>query len=339
MSFTLTQIDSFLVDTNKSKKAVTGTAVPLKGTLFDMLNRIFQNSDAECRHDIAFNKSQDGKQQNEVRDLMIDYLGAPSQGTGMPLAKRLQSVTTERSGMGLLFLLTGSNATEERLVVSRFPADSAILADDSGGGLTVQFLEKVFMKSATSYKAAVYRAKSLSSGFWQGRAVDKQVNGDLTISTYWIEEFLNSGFRITPAHGTRRLATYLREAIKAEEDIAIKESLIAAAQLAKGFNGQALTPESFCKQLKLSKEATQALLSRCPNDDVKREQFRFNVEEFGKQLSIRTVQLDNGGSLTAPADDFNRVFRQDQVDGKAGKVQFTTQGVVVDDQLRKDGRQ
>ena len=53
-------------------------------------------------------------------------------------------------------------------VMSRFPADSGILAEQTAKTLNVQFLEKIFMKSATSYKSAVYTGAS-PSDFWEGR--------------------------------------------------------------------------------------------------------------------------------------------------------------------------
>ena len=61
------------------------------------------------------------------------------------------------------------------------------------------------MKSATSYKAAMYRDGSLTAGFWTGRAIDKQINNRVApASTYWIEEFLDSDFSTTAAAGTPR---------------------------------------------------------------------------------------------------------------------------------------
>jgi putative GTP pyrophosphokinase len=61
--------------------------------------------------------------------------------------------TTHRSGLGLLFLVTGEDDGETKIVVSRFPADSGVLAEEKGKGLTVEFLERIFMKGAKSYKA------------------------------------------------------------------------------------------------------------------------------------------------------------------------------------------
>jgi hypothetical protein len=50
-------------------------------------------------------------------------------------------------------------------VISRFPTDNAIYVDEDPRKLTVEFLERVFMKNKASYKAAVYRDASLRGAF------------------------------------------------------------------------------------------------------------------------------------------------------------------------------
>ena len=193
----LTTIHSFLVhpDKHNQPSQIRGAPVPNSGKLFELLRDVFDHSDRECSHDIAFDPSSDGTQQNECRDLVVGYLKQPTIDSGRTIAHRLQKVTTGKSGLGLLFLLSGQANSESKIVLSRFPADSAILAEETENSLSVEFLEKVFMRSATSYKAALYRGTSLDGDFWDGKAVDKQINsGILTISNYWIKEFLSSDF-------------------------------------------------------------------------------------------------------------------------------------------------
>ncbi|HVX56094.1 MAG TPA: hypothetical protein VHA37_00015, partial [Candidatus Saccharimonadales bacterium] len=156
MAVSIETIHSYLVHPGKHEKnqpAIKGTNVPLAGKLFDMLNRVFDAADRECTHDITFDADDDGNQVNPCRDLIVAYIKKSTLSHGQRLAKRLQQFTTRKSGLGLLFLLTGQHAGESKIVLSRFPADSAILAEEGADGLTVEFLEKVFMKSATSYKA------------------------------------------------------------------------------------------------------------------------------------------------------------------------------------------
>ncbi|NLF73016.1 MAG: hypothetical protein GX575_28600, partial [Candidatus Anammoximicrobium sp.] len=209
MAMTLERIHSFLVHPEKKhldqQTPIRGTLVEHSGRLFKMLGDVFDNADRECMHDITFDPAPDGSQQNDCRNLVVTYLRHRSLDAGRTIAERLQRVTTNKSGLGLLFLLAGRDGAEMKIVLSRFPADSAILAEESAESLSVQFLEKVFMKSATAYKAAVYRGKTLEGDFWDGKAVDKQTNSEvLSISNYWIKEFLSSDFRATSAQVSAR---------------------------------------------------------------------------------------------------------------------------------------
>jgi hypothetical protein len=147
-----------------------------------------------------------GAQQNSCRDAILTYLSGPTLIRGRHIAERLRAVTTHRSSMSLLFLIAGSEEQDHKMIVSRFPADSGVLAEENQQTLNIAFLERVFMKSAKSYKAVLYRDSSLRAGFWSGRAVDKQLNSPETqLSNYWIAEFLDSDFLTTSAAGTRRL--------------------------------------------------------------------------------------------------------------------------------------
>lgn len=82
---------------------ITGAAVPLEGKLFDLLSEVYQKSDNECDIDIQFDASS-GKQENPCRSLITDFVSSPNVDTGRAVAHRLASVTTHRSGLGLLFL-------------------------------------------------------------------------------------------------------------------------------------------------------------------------------------------------------------------------------------------
>ena len=63
-------------------------------------------------------------------DLILQYLVAPTLPNGRRIAERLEQNTDRRSGIGLLFLITGAEGREKKIVLSRFPADTANI----GGG-------------------------------------------------------------------------------------------------------------------------------------------------------------------------------------------------------------
>ena len=194
------QIHAFLVHPGKSgheKRAVNGTNVPLSGSMFNLLGGIYDRSDEECDIDIAFRATAKGKQQNDCRDLLVSHLTHHTLATGRRVAERLRDITDGRSGLGLLFIIAGKEGSRHKIVVSRFPTDSAIFVDEDPKKFTVEFLDRVFMKNKTSYKAAAYHDTSLKGGFWTGRAIDKQLNSgtrSVQLSDYWISDFLLSEF-------------------------------------------------------------------------------------------------------------------------------------------------
>jgi hypothetical protein len=335
----ITHIHTYLVHPGKGaddNPDIGGTRVPLSGKMFELLNEVYEKSDRECDIDISFNRTAAGTQQNPCRDLILTYLRGPTIVRGRHIAERLRGVTTNRSGMGLLFLIVGTEGLNHKLIVSRFPADSGILAEADEQTLNVSFLERVFMKSAKSYKAVRYQDSSLTAGFWSGKAVDKQLNHPETqLSNYWIAEFLESDFRTTAAAGTRRLGIALREAAKKTDDVGVKSEIAAAVTLASRLNGQRTSINEFGRQFRLSGAAMLAISKEVRGAGTVDERFQFDLGEFTNQVAYRTIELDSGGLLTAEARTFDTVFQREVVDTAENKIRFSTEGKVVNEKLGK----
>lgn len=239
---------------------IGGTAPPLEGELFDLLRDVYEKSQHECDIDISFNRQAGGAAQNDCRDLITAYVGAPTIENGRLIADRLRESTTNRSGIGLLFLIFGREGGAHRLVISRFPTSSAISAEETSQDLTVEFLERVFLKNEYSYKAVAYNGTSLIGDFWDGRATDKQIgNPAVQISNYWIREFLASDFRTTSEAGTRRLAEALKSGARIAPTIEIKREITAAATLGGALAGQSTSIDDFATRYGLSPEAREAI--------------------------------------------------------------------------------
>ncbi len=332
-------IHTYLVHPGKAvnePSRIRGNSLSLDGKMFTLLNDIYVNSDRDCSIEISFNPRDDGTQQNPCRDLIVAYLADPTVPHGRHIAERLEKVTTHRSGLGLLFLLVGKEGHEHKIVISRFPADVGILAEESDRALTVEFLERVFMKRATTYKAAAYQDRSLYAGFWLGRAVDKQINSDMVqLSNYWIAEFLDSDFRTTAAAGTKRLAVALRDAVRKSSDVAVKSEIAAAVTLGQSLNGQRLTIDEFCNRFSLSAAAKGAVAGEIKNPVLLTERFQFDAKEFAKQVPYRSIELNTGVILTADAAQFDNVIHQEVIDSREGKVRLSTEGKVTNDKLTK----
>jgi hypothetical protein len=331
-------IHTYLVYPNKAvddAAGVVGSEVPHVGEMFALLKGVYEKAEQECTIGIAFTKGDDGAQVNECRTMLLDYVREPSVEAGRGLAERLSRVTTKRSGMGLMFLLTGKEGLKHKVVLSRFRANNGVLVSEAADMLTVEFIDRVFMKNAHSYKAVVYQHQSLLAGFWDGMAVDKQINSqDLESSDYWVKDFLGSTFLTSPASGTRRLALALKEASKHSTDLATKKQITAAVTLAGGLDGQPFNANTFCDRFGFNDTARAAVVKAMGRADLVADNFRFDAAEFDRQLPYRTVELDSGAMLTAPSGEFDKVFDQEIIDD-ADKIRFSATGTVVGEKLEK----
>lgn len=315
---------------------INGAAVPLEGKLFGLLSEVYDKADRECDIDIGF-RSTSGKKENASRDLITAFALSPTVETGRAIAHRLASVTTHRSGLGLLFLILGKDGDAHKLLISRFPADSAILAEENYSTLSVKFLERVFMKSAKSYKAALYRHVSIDSGFWLGSAVDKQVTSPSVLaSDYWVSDFLSSDFKTTSAQGTKRLATALRSAVRLVNDPDVKHELVSVSTLAKNLGGQVLSISDIKTKFSLSDAAYSAIKSALKNPETVDEKFKFDFSEFSNQIAYRSVSLDNGVTISAPTQTFAKSVREER--GAGSERRFSTEGKIVDEALKSSGQ-
>ncbi|SRR6266404_4468295 len=332
----VSDIFSFLVHPSKKAKdqpEIRGARVPLRGKLFQMLEGLYSASQTDCDTDIIFRSSAERNQHNPCRDLVLTFLDYPTISHGRSLAARLQSVTTQRSGLGLLFLVKGDEQGEHNLLLARFPAEQGVVANESGRSLAIEFLERVFMKSAHAYKSAIYRGKSLTTGFWDGRAVDKQINAARELSLYWISEFLDSELKSTPAAGTKRLALAIRDVIKSASNPNVKEQLIAATRLVPGHGGKRLSPAELSVSLGLDDEIQDAIRGALPRPELFDERFEISASEFNQHILYRAVELSNGAVLVAENERFDAVFQHDQV--AEDRTRYITEGRVVSQQLRK----
>lgn len=327
---------SYLVYPDKSAeepRSIRGTSVTSEEGSFNMLQQIFDEAPRECRYDISFSPTENGAQKNTCRDLFLAYVKSPDLDVGHEIAERLRGITTKRSGLGLLFLILGKEGASYRFVVSRFPADQGILAEEAQHSLTVQFIERIFMKNATAYKSAVYEGAPSNGDFWKGRAIDKQIDSEIIISNYWIRDFLLSDFATTGERGTRRLASALREAVNKSSDIEVKEDITAAVRLSNSFDKKVTSASDFCTRVGLSDEATEAVKEQI-KDKLIDEQFVFLHDEFSNHVKFKSIELDNGARLTAQSDEFDEVFTRSK-EYDTNKVRFSTTGEVVDEKFRK----
>ena len=311
---------------------ILGTEVALQGNLFKMLADIHAKSDQECNIPIRFLMAEDGSQQNDVRSELLDLLRHPSLEAANTLGARLRDVTNVKSGIGLLFFVLAGSA-DQKVVISRFPADQGILAEAHEATLDVEFVERIFMKNQATYKAAMYHGKSLKADFWDGMVVDKQASIGHSAS-YWINDFLQSDFKTTPQAGSMRLAIALREAAKATASLDTKQQIVSGMTLVQGFDKRTITPRQLFDRFGFSDDAKDAVSAKFPNDATLDAAFALDVEEFRRHARFRSVELDTGAILTAPAERFDEAFERKTIKEDEGLVRFTATGHVTDEKVK-----
>lgn len=326
---------SFLVHPGKNdeeQEPIGGVTIPRRNRVFAMLSTLYDNADEECDIDIVFRPT-NGRQENACRDLMLSYAADPNIENGRTIADRLQRVTTRRSGLGLFFLAIGSE-NAKLLMISRFPADQGVVAQElERRRLEVEFLERVFMKNARAYKSAIYAGPAVAGGLWQGRAVDKQINEQRELSNYWIGDFLDSELATTGPAGTKRLALAIRSAIKNAVDPELRDELIAATRLMRGHNGRTVSAQRLAANLGLTPNAVEIVRAQMPRPELFDEQFRFNSAEFDRHIMYRSIELNNGAILTAENARFEDVFQKRALNET--DALYSTSGSVVNERLTK----
>jgi len=300
-----------------------------------MLQRLEYEALSECDIDIVFRPKSKGAQQNDCRDLLMGHLGKPTLSTGRAIAARLQGVTDKRSGLGLLFVITAKDQHGLRLLLSRFPAETGVMAEEQGQSLSVQFVEKVFMKNARTYKSVLYRAPTIHAAFWDGVAVDRQMIDTRGSADYWIREFLASDLRNTAAAGTKRVAVAIQTAIRTTDDAAVRQELINASQLMRSRHNRIVSADKIVKELGLTEKTELALKDAFPRPELYGATFKFDVREFDATLLFRSVELDNGAMLIADNNKFDEVFHPKPAGRNSTSTRFTTEGRVVSTKLRK----
>jgi len=204
-------------------------------------------------------------------------------------------------------------------------------------GLSVEFLERIFMKNAKSYKAALYSGSSFSKDFWRGQAADKQVNsGESVIADYWIREFLQSDFLTPGEAGTRRFAMAVRETMNRSTEPNVKQDIVAMHNFMAQMPGQAgVSAKGLLDRFHVPEETQAQIKDRFAKAKSFEETFTFVPDEFVKFVSMRTIELDNGALLTAPTDRFDQVFSREPISGTVNVFSFSTRGRIVDQRFRK----
>lgn len=333
----ISNIESYLVYPGKNMEnppEVKGASLPLSGRLYNMLNIIFEKANLECDIPIRFQMAQNGSKQNDVQDYLFGYIEKPTLNNGIFLANRLRNCTNQKPGLALFFIILGNENGKIKILLSRFPADVGVLAEPLGNTIQVKFIEKIFMKNAKSYKSALFGGISKENDFWSGYATDKQLNQENEVANYWIKDFLISDFITTSKEGTRNFAIALRSASKKVPDMKTKKELASLSILASSLNGYSTNINDLLNRFRLSSDAKNSILSELKNPSLATDAFLFDQDEFLNHAAFTSVELNNGGIMLAPPNQFNDCFHKEIINEENQLIRFTTEGQIIDEKVR-----
>lgn len=207
-----------------------------------------------------------------------------------------------------------------------------MLAEQSGDTLSIQFVQRVFLRSTKAYKSVLYKCQTPESGFWRGRATDRQINDRRETARYWIDDFLASTLVTLGPAGSRRLAAAMRGAIE-NSPIEIKEELVAAVRLIPNQSGKLISASKLLERLGVSEQGVSLVRQAMSRADLMDESFEIDSEEFVRYTAIRSIELDNGALLMAATNNFETVFTQRQV--AEGRVMFETEGRIINQRIKR----
>ena len=245
---------------------------------------------------------------------------------------RLASASTRVSGQALLFLIVGRDGMNNHAVLlARYPATHGMQTRVDGDTLDVEVVRNVFVRSSHAYKAAYFTDASPNKGFWNGKVVDKQINdSSREVSNYWVYDFLDAGLSLTSQRGTRKLAAGLKRAIQQTSSVEVKQTIAAAVTLLNRMDGQTISIESICTQYTLPEDTVRTIRESLDTPGMFTSTFRLDGDEFKRTLQYKSVYLDNGGILTAPANGFETTFSRTVLNVAENLVSYETQGIESD---------
>jgi hypothetical protein len=115
----------------------------------------------------------------------------------------------------------------------------------------------------------------------------------------------------------------------------VKKDITALHRLAAGMPRKVVNAKGLLDQFHVPEETQEQIKERFPRAKLFEENFQFVPAEFLKHVALRTVELDNGGLLTAATARFDDVFTSEVVDAAKEVVKFSTEGKIVDQRFRK----
>jgi hypothetical protein len=323
-------------DEGNWKDKIKHTEIKSDHAIYAQMMKIANNVKTECDLNIIF-KSDEEKQKNIVRNMIIDIMAKKDIVSVLPLIERLSQFTDNKSKSGLVFILLGTIEDKNYFLISRYPAEEGIIFNKGKGKIDVEILDEVFLKNSHRYKLAFFEGKSLAGEFWKGLAIDKQINEASTsireTSEYWLGDFLQCSLEMTNKRGSTLFAKSLRVVLGDDISEKSKEDVVKMTLGLNKYNKKKISINKILEENQVEKDLAEKIISKLPNKEVAEKVFQFSLNDFSSIFNLRVKYLDTGAILVAPNERFGEIFTQINLQEK-GLVRYTTEGVTTNETVR-----
>ncbi len=322
-----------------------GGQLPVKAALRNALDRsLAVAAEGQNLTEIVLNvdPKPDGERTSLVRDAVkgLAFGGkAESRTSGLELARQLSRAMDERSLECLLLIAVYvEKGQDERQVAAWiFPQDEAFRFSPEGDtGSDIELLTEIFSRTSGLRKMALFTGKNIKSHFLKGKVLDYQQGRRDDVSDFWIQRFLDAKLAITPAAGTKVLATALREASKAPDLSLIERRQVHAAALALHTMPQGSVSLQGVADQFLSGTAKKVFLGTAENDETRASNFKLDHDAFDERLKVRNFHLPEDVWVSAPIDqvgDGKVVQLEEEMDGDGAVERLRVDADVLEDRL------
>ena len=318
------------LDENTIQKTVKGSSINIDSMPKDFFLSLFTEHAEKYPLDIDFTP-EGGKQQNKVRSLIqsiaFDDPNKKEIAT-RKLAYRLANASDKRSPSGLFIVLAGRVGENTRVFLWKFPADESIQATVSDTGITIQFIQDVFSRKSTYFKAAIFEGTPASTSFWKGKVEDKQAKDQIwEASEFWIVNFLNAKPALTDTRGTKVLTRALRETIKQTKSLEKKEALVDASNVIKSQDDRNISIGEFAKQY-LPEDVRSKFIKAAGGSTIADDIFKIDRVTMDMEFRLKSIVIDNLFTIRGPLDQFDRFVNIIPTD-REGIVKVSLQGTIT----------
>jgi hypothetical protein len=275
----------------------------------------------------------------ESRDLIKSLAfadAASADSSALDLARRLSRSMDQRTPLPHLLVAKATlrgRKGETRLWA--FPQDDVFRFSVTDRP-TLELLDQVFSRMSKLRKAARFDGENNDSDFIMGQVLDQQAGRQPTeVARYWVDNFLDCDFRMTPAQGTTMLAKAIQTALTRQTEPERRRELGVVAAFIPQAPARLRSLEDIVDEL-VPDHLRQEVLMSSPYPRLNAQPFTLESATFRALVGSLIFQLESGVIVTSPVSLVDRgdgLDRPVRVEGN----HLSCEGEIVTERYRRGG--